>query len=169
MASMPGSNSHSRVRLAAIGPVARPSSLPTMRPRERSASKKKVWSLTRRFFSSTSSRARPVSSLTRLAMRLRCVSPRREPACNAAAYSSWTKLSAATRAACGDAANGPCNKPWYCATLAKAGRNSANGRSLAGAKTMLCKSIAHDTRIKPESTTPISCSLLDIPAPRVVP
>jgi hypothetical protein len=47
MASMPGSNSQSRVRLAAIAPVTRASSRPTM-PRSRRASKKKVWSLMRR-------------------------------------------------------------------------------------------------------------------------
>ena len=39
IASMPGSNSQSLLRLAAIGPVTRASRRPTIRPRSRSRSK----------------------------------------------------------------------------------------------------------------------------------
>ena len=83
IASMPGSNSQSRVRLAAIGPVTRASRRPTIKPRSRSSSKKNAWSLMRRFFSSTNAAASPVSSAKRLVTRRRADCVSRAPACSA--------------------------------------------------------------------------------------
>ena len=96
-------------------------------------------------------------------------SSRRAPACSAATYSSSTNASAAARAASGVSPIDPCSSRWYCETLANAGRNSAYGRSFAGAKTRLCRSIAHEIRISPDSATPVACSLSESAAPRVVP
>ena len=63
----------------------------------------------------------------------------------------------------------PDSLPWYCAAQAKPGRNSAYGRSLRGANTRLCRSIAQETRMTPDNATPLFCSLSASAAPRVVP
>ena len=59
----------------------------------------------------------------------------------------------------GDAASGPFSRPWYCADVGEGRQEQRVGQVVGGAKTRLCRSIAHDTRIRPDSATPSACSL----------
>ena len=108
-----------------------------MRPAVAQQLEEEVWSLMRRFFSSTSARGRPVSSARRLAMRSRAL-PSRPRAGDAGRAGSPRRRRPRPPRAPPRATppSAPLSWPWYCATLAKAGRNSAYGRSLRGAKTM---------------------------------